>query len=323
MTEETKTIAKQERPKSDLAIKRDRLRGLVEKASPDLAQAIPAVASKYLTPERMTTLVMLAATKTPKLLECEPVSILKCVMECATIGLEPSGPLAHTHLIPRWNKKMGGYECTLLIGFQGYVELALRSGKVSTVFGELVYEKDEFERYNTHEGAMLHHRQYIPRPGEQDGRGEAVGAYIIAQFKDGSRHIEFMTRDDLEKVRDMHGAKDRKGKLVGPWVNDTGEMFRKTVVRRARKYWPQTPEMAIAAAIEDRETTDIDIIPKERLGLVSHATAALPPKAASTESLADMLEQKQEEPDEPMTPEERADMFQDEKQADDEALPFD
>ena len=50
---------------------REQLRASLEKFHPSFAKVLP----KHLTPDRMVTLALVAATKTPQLLQCTPESI--------------------------------------------------------------------------------------------------------------------------------------------------------------------------------------------------------------------------------------------------------
>src|SRR5262249_55600978 len=56
---------------------------------------------------------------------------------------------------------------------------------------------------------------------------------------------------------DRFGARNREGKLVGPWVTDEQEMMRKTVVRRASKYLPMS--VADQRAIAQDQTVKLGI----------------------------------------------------------------
>ena len=67
--------------------------------------------------------VKVALARTPKLLECDQVSVFDALTTCAQLGLSPSGRLGSAYLIP-FNGK-----CTLVIGYKGFVDLAYRSGE--------------------------------------------------------------------------------------------------------------------------------------------------------------------------------------------------
>jgi recombination protein RecT len=48
---------------------------------------LAAVAAKHMSPERMMRVVASAIRTTPKLQECDPMSFLGALMQCAALGL--------------------------------------------------------------------------------------------------------------------------------------------------------------------------------------------------------------------------------------------
>jgi creatinine amidohydrolase/Fe(II)-dependent formamide hydrolase-like protein len=53
---------------------------------------------KTMTPDRFVRVALNALMKTPKLMECSKESLLKCMLDLSSTGLEPDG--RHAHLIP-------------------------------------------------------------------------------------------------------------------------------------------------------------------------------------------------------------------------------
>jgi recombination protein RecT len=242
-------------------------------------QALPQTVRKYLTPERMTKITLSALSRNPTLLTCSPESVLRSVMDAASLGLEPAGPLGHAYLVPFKNKKTGRMEAQLIVGYRGYIALARRSGEIESVSANVVYARDEFE-INIAE-AVVEHKPYMPEvDSDEDGdRGVPRGVYCLAKFVGGGRHVEFMTMADVDKIRRRSRASDS-----GPWVTDYEEMARKTVVRRASKYWPLSTEFAQAMEIEDAAESGeghapvIDMPPPEKKpsGLAAKSEAQAP-----------------------------------------------
>lgn len=200
-----------------------------------LRDAVPITAAKFLTAERITKIVTTALDRSPKLLECEPRSILRSVIEIVQLGLEPGGPLGHAYLVPY------GKQCTAILGYRGLIALARRSGSVESVYSEIIYEGDEYTLEYGSDPKLVHK----PKLGGQSG--PAIAAYCVAKFVGGGQHIEVMTAAQIDGIRARSKASGS-----GPWVTDWAEMARKTVVRRASKYWPLATEEAslIAQAID-------------------------------------------------------------------------
>ena len=61
---------------------------------------LQAVAASQVDPQRMMRLIANACRTTPKLRECDPMSLLGALMTCASIGIEPNSVLGHAYLIP-------------------------------------------------------------------------------------------------------------------------------------------------------------------------------------------------------------------------------
>ena len=60
---------------------------------------------------------------------------------------------------------------------------------------------------------------------------EMVGAFAVVLFEDGSMMYDTMSKNDIENVRNTYSkAKDSQA-----WRSSTGEMYKKTVLRRLCK----------------------------------------------------------------------------------------
>lgn len=107
----------------------------------EIKKALPSV----MTPERFSRIVLSALSTNPKLAETSPQSFLGAMMTAAQLGMEPNTPLGQAYLIPFWNSKARALECQFQLGYKGLIDLAYRSGDVSTIMAQVVYENDEFE----------------------------------------------------------------------------------------------------------------------------------------------------------------------------------
>jgi recombination protein RecT len=216
------------------------LEGLLRRE--EFQRSLADVAPKHITKERIVKLALVAASRQPKLFECTPQSFLQSVMKSAELGLDCVGTLGQGYLVPYYNGKIKAFECQFIVGYQGLIELARRSGNISRIESRVVYEKDEFVVEYGLEPKLIH------KPYLGGDRGKIVCVYAIAELKDGSRQVEVMTLDEVERIRDRSKAKDG-----GPWITDFAEMARKTVIRRLAKYLPLSPELAKAIETDDQQ----------------------------------------------------------------------
>jgi recombination protein RecT len=217
------------------------LRGALAKAHGSFRDALPTTVAAVLTPERLTKITLGAISRVPRLLECTPQSILRSVLDAASLGLEPSGgALGQAYLVPFKNNKIGKYEAQLIVGYRGLITLARRSGHVSGVEAHVVHENDVFIVEYGLNPVLVH------KPKITGDRGKIIAVHCLALLSDGARQVEVMTIGDVEDVRKRSRASNN-----GPWVTDYSEMVRKTVVRRAAKYWPLSIEIARAFDLDD------------------------------------------------------------------------
>ena len=226
------------------------LRELLEKSRASLATVLP----RHLTPDKMMKLALVAASRNPVLLQCDQRTVLQSVMTAAQLGLDPSGTLGSAYLVPYRNKKKGTFECQLIPGYRGLIDLARRSGEIESIEAHVVYEHDTFDVEYGLEPKLTH------KPHLSGEAGAVVLVYAVARLKGGARQTEVMTRAQVEAIRSRSRAS-----IDGPWSTDYDEMARKTVVRRLCKYLPLSPELAEALSLgeEEPQTITLEALPAE------------------------------------------------------------
>lgn len=229
------------------------LRSMLEQASPRLSEVAP----KHLSVERLTRLLLSAASRNPKILECTKESVLNFAMTCSQTGLEPIGA-GGIHPIPYANKKAGTVELTAIVDYRGMANVAKRAECIKDAYAEVVYEKDEFD-YELGLNPILKHK-----PGRGD-RGALESAYCIIVMPDDVKRFVVMDKKEIESIRDRSNAW-RTYKTYGkecPWNTDPAEMWKKTVMRRGMKpFAGAAPEMDAVIELDDKVTGAIDVTPR-------------------------------------------------------------
>lgn len=214
------------------------LKELVKKMESQIAKALPSV----ITPERFTRIVTTALSTNPKLAECTPQSFLGAMMTSAQMGMEVNTPLGQAYLIPRWNSKKQANECQFQLGYKGMMDLVYRSGEVSTVSAQVVYENDTFE-YELGLEPVLKHK---PAKGE---RGKPVYFYATFHTKDGGYGFECMSEPEIRKHAQQFSDAYKRG-YTSPWVTNFEEMAKKTVLKRVLKYAPMKTDFVRQVAMD-------------------------------------------------------------------------
>lgn len=203
-------------------------RSMLERVKPSMSAVLP----KHLTADRLCKVAMVAAAKNPLLYKCNLNSVAQSVMTAAQLGLDCGGALGSAYLVPYRNKS-NGYDCQLIIGYRGMIDLARRSGQIESIVARPVFAGDQFEIGYGLDDKLTHRPDTSAEPTPE----RLIGVYVVAKFVGGGHHIEYMGRAEIEQVR----RRSRAGNN-GPWVTDYIEMCKKTVIRRAFKFLPMSIE---------------------------------------------------------------------------------
>ncbi|MCS6578231.1 recombinase RecT [Curtobacterium poinsettiae] len=176
-------------------------------------------------------------SKTPKLQEATPQSVLGSIMLAAQLKLEIGSALGQFYLTPR---KDGGQQiCLPIIGYQGFIELAYRSGRIDAIETLLIREGDAFNYWADSTGGL----QFDWKPVDHDESRPWVGAIGVAHIKGGGRPVwAYLPREKVLARRPRYWES-------GPWKTNEEEMARKTIVRAMAPYLPKSTEFARAVEV--------------------------------------------------------------------------
>lgn len=204
---------------------------------------IKSVIASNVTPEKMARIALNELRNSEFLAKCaiqSPESFLNAIIQASHLGLEIGGTLGQAYLVPFKG------EIKMMPGYRGLLSLARRSGEITSINAEIVYEQDEFDLSLGMEAKVTH------KPKIRGNRGEPVLAYMVAHFKDGGHHFEWMSIEEIMSVKERSSAVQsaKKNGKQTPWDTDRDEMIRKTVIRRGWKYLPMSIEMQTAQVIE-------------------------------------------------------------------------
>lgn len=159
-----------------------------------------------------------------------PTSAQNAIINVAAIGisLNPASKLAY--LVPR-----DGMVC-LDISYMGLLHIAQSAGVIKWGQCKLVHASDQYETLGL-DKAPAH--KYAPF-ATPDDRGPVIGGYCTVKTADGDYLTEEMSYAEIEEIRKVSKA---GSSAKGPWVNFWSEMARKTIVKRAYKYWPRADRL--------------------------------------------------------------------------------
>jgi recombination protein RecT len=220
------------------------VRSLIKRSSKALSMALP----KHVTPERIMRVAMTAITMNPQLAECTPGSFMACLLTAAQLGLEVNTPLGQAYLIPR-NMKIKGTNqwvktCTFQTGYQGLIDLAYRSNKVTGIDAEVVRDGDKFYWCKGLNPRLDHEPSDDP---EREQR-PITHAYAVVRIRNADPRFEVLSFAQIE-ARRKRGDAEKQGSF-SPWKTDYAEMAKKTAIRTALKYAPKSAELIQAESLE-------------------------------------------------------------------------
>ena len=212
----------------------DNVRNLLMSMKGEINNALP----QYLPTEKFIRTGLTAINSNPKLLQCQPQSLLAAVMNSAQLGLEFNTPLGEAYLIPYGN------QVSFQIGYMGILKLAHNTGQFKRITAKEVHENDEFDiDYGTGE---IKHKPVII--GES---GDVIGYYAVYETKDGGRDSFYMSKEDAT----AYGRKFSKSFNSGPWKTNFDAMAKKSCIIQVLKYAPKAidkPELGQAMAFDNQ-----------------------------------------------------------------------
>lgn len=216
---------------------------LLDRSTKQIAHALPSTLG--MKPESVVRAVLTEVRMSEYLAKCSPLSVVRSAIECAQLGLIPNRVTGHAYLVPYKDA------CTVIVGYRGLIDLARRSGNISTFDVYAVHERDEFE-YRLGDDPKITH---VPYQGADDP-GHLIAVYAVVRLRDGGIQRLVMTTREIDAVR-----KRSRASSSGPWVTDYEEMAKKTAVRRIFKMLPISVE---ALHLIERERVRDEGTPDER-----------------------------------------------------------
>lgn len=167
---------------------------------------LPLLLSKHkIETSQFIEVVFSEVKKNDKLLQAfkdNPNSLFASILAGAEIGLIPSDMIGEFYLIPKSIKQPdGSFKMTVFptIGYKGLVSILLRSGDITRIHTEVVYEGDKFQAIYGLEPNIVHKPNFkVERTSDK-----ITHAYAVAKTKQGEHQFAVISRKEIEAVRDM------------------------------------------------------------------------------------------------------------------------
>ncbi len=193
------------------------------------------------------TSVINVVNASPKLVVCEPMSIIKASMVAASLDLAVDPNLGFSTIVPYKN------QAQFQMMYKGFVQLAIRSGQYKTINVTEVYA-DELDNNNpfTGEVAFTDSENWKMRYQED---GEIVGFYAYFELLSGFKKSLYMTKDEVEKHARAYSSSYqydiKQNRKTSRWSTDFKAMGKKTVLKLLlSKYGILSVEMRTAVQFD-------------------------------------------------------------------------
>ena len=212
-----------------LGNKQDLIRTTIEQAAKDTDKVLQHIG---LTKEVYSRVALNAVMTNPEILNCDPKTLRKALMNCAQIGLLPDGDQAA--LVPF--KIHGVSTATLIIGYKGMVDLARRAIPGIVIDTQVVTAEDEKDGVFEFELGLKRILRHVKARGQgMPTEKNVVAAYAVAFMPKNPHHPEFelLFRGELDHIRKTYTQ--AKSKM---WIEEYAEACKKTALRRLGKRLP-------------------------------------------------------------------------------------
>ncbi|MEX9875769.1 recombinase RecT [Providencia rettgeri] len=198
-----------------------------------IEQGIESLLPAQVTTEQFIRTAATAMIENPDLQAADKKSLILALTRCAKDGLMPDGREAA--LVVRSTKVNNSYikKAVYMPMVDGVMKRARQSGQVTNIVSKVVYASDEFEYVIDEFGEHLKHK---PAFVDND---EIVKVYSFARLTSGEMVIEVMSRNEIERVRDIATS----GKVNSVWVKWFDRMALKTVIHRLTRRLPCASEL--------------------------------------------------------------------------------
>lgn len=182
---------------------------------------------------RFITSVVSAVNANPVLQECTNQSIVSAALLGETLNLSPSPQLGLYYMVPFQNKAKGVTEATFVLGYKGYIQMAIRSGQYKKL-NVLAIKEGELVKYDPlNEEIQVN----LIDDEEEREKAETIGYYACFEYLNGFRKALYWSKAKME----AHALKYSKGYAAKKgytfWEKDFDGMAYKTMLRQLISKW--------------------------------------------------------------------------------------
>lgn len=186
---------------------------------------------------RFISSIVSAVNNNTMLQECTNSSILSGALLGESLNLSPSPQLGQYYLVPFKDKNKGITLAQFVLGYKGYLQLAIRSGQYKKI-NVLAIKEGELVRYDP-----LNEEIEVNLIEDEEEREKAptIGYYAMFEYTNGFKKAMYWSKAKMEahaiKYSAGYAADKRKGNQYTFWSKDFDGMAYKTMLRQLISKW--------------------------------------------------------------------------------------
>lgn len=192
---------------------------------------------------------------------CDVLKLIGCAMQAASLNLDINPNLGFASIVPYKNKD-GEQIPQFQIGWKGFVQLAMRTGKYRTMNVTEVY-KDEFDSFDPFKGELRYHN-VTDGDRDNDRRENIVGYAFYFELVSGYSKMAYMSKESITAHAKRH-SKAYRNDLKNDshdslWSTEEGfdAMAKKTITKLTLSKWGVLSTQMIVATKTDQGTMNIN-----------------------------------------------------------------
>ena len=254
------------KPKFSVAIQTDAYQKLINNTLGDQDRARRFIAS-----------ISSAVAINSDLQECDAGTVISGALLGEALNLSPSPQLGQYYLVP-FKDKVKGKVATFILGYKGYIQLAIRSGNYKKI--NVVEIKDgELEEFNLMTEEI---KVNLIQDDEQRENTTTIGYYAMFEYLNGFKKAIYWSKNKMINHADKYApAFSKKGyelllagkvkqddmwKYSSHWYKNFDDMAKKTMLRQLISKWG-------VMSIEMREAFEKDETIQNTDGSYNYITA--------------------------------------------------
>ena len=193
-------------------------------------------------PQYISSIINLVNSDT-NLQKCDPMSVISSAMVAATLDLPIDKNLGYAWIVPYGNK------ANFQLGYKGYVQLALRTGKYRSI-NAIPIREGELVKWNPLTEELV-------VDFEQRKSDAIIGYAGYFELVNGFRKTVYWSKEEIESHR------KRVSKSDFGWKNDYDAMALKTVIRNMLSKWGILSIEMQEAYVKDIEQDEVQEKPND------------------------------------------------------------